>query len=204
MGSHLVQPSCRSRVTYSKLHRTLSRRVLNISREGDSPGSLFQCSVTLRGKKFFLMFLITNSSISSIQDFILELIILISPICITSFGSKAQNLYNSPFSTYFAACVVTPLVRLGERICKQDQGGDRSCSRTQWSCSRSVWVSISLCFSLLSCPSVKQVKLLSINKCVGLNGCVCLPHDIHHTCLFWSLAFTSTSQTHPFSLPPNT
>jgi len=37
----------------------LSRRVLNISREGDSTtslGSLFQCSVTLRGKKFFLMF----------------------------------------------------------------------------------------------------------------------------------------------------
>ena len=46
----LVQPSCRSRVTYSRLHRTLSRRVLNISREGDSTtslGSLFQCSVTL-------------------------------------------------------------------------------------------------------------------------------------------------------------
>ena len=46
-------------VTYSRLHRTLSRRVLNISREGDSTaslGSLFQCSVTLRGKKFFLMF----------------------------------------------------------------------------------------------------------------------------------------------------
>ena len=33
---HLVQPSCRSRVTYSRLHRTLSRQVLNISREGDS------------------------------------------------------------------------------------------------------------------------------------------------------------------------
>ena len=50
---------CRSRVTYSRLHRTLSRRVLNISREGDSTtslGSLFQCSITLRGKKFFLMF----------------------------------------------------------------------------------------------------------------------------------------------------
>ena len=48
---HLVQPSCRSRATYSSLHRTLSRRVLNISREGDSTtslGSLFQCSVTLR------------------------------------------------------------------------------------------------------------------------------------------------------------
>jgi len=56
---HLVQPPCRSRVTYNRLHRTLSRQVLNISRKGDSTtslGSLFQCSVTLRGKKFFLMF----------------------------------------------------------------------------------------------------------------------------------------------------
>jgi len=56
---HLVQPLCRSRVTYSRLHRTLSRQVLNISRERESTaslGSLFQCSVTLRGKKFFLMF----------------------------------------------------------------------------------------------------------------------------------------------------
>ena len=55
----LVQPSCQSRVTYSRLHRTFSRRVLNISREKDSTiplGSPFQCSVTLRGKKFFLMF----------------------------------------------------------------------------------------------------------------------------------------------------
>jgi len=42
-----------------QLHRNLSRRVLNISTEGDSTSSLrslFQCSVTLRGKKFFLMF----------------------------------------------------------------------------------------------------------------------------------------------------
>ena len=56
---HLVQPSCQSRVIYSRLHRNFSRRVLNISREGDSTtslGSLPQCSVTLRGKKFFLMF----------------------------------------------------------------------------------------------------------------------------------------------------
>jgi len=44
---------------YSRLHRTLSRWVLNISREGDSTtslGSLFQGSITLRGKLFFLMF----------------------------------------------------------------------------------------------------------------------------------------------------
>jgi len=56
---HLVQPLCQSRVTCSRLHRTLTRQVLNISRGGDSTtslGSLFQCSVTLRGKKFFLMF----------------------------------------------------------------------------------------------------------------------------------------------------
>ena len=56
---HPVQPPCRSRVTYSRLHRTLSRRVLNISREGDSTtslSSLFQGSINLRGKKFFLMF----------------------------------------------------------------------------------------------------------------------------------------------------
>jgi len=47
---HLVQPPCQSRVTYSRLHRALSRGVLNISREGDSTtslGSLFQCSITL-------------------------------------------------------------------------------------------------------------------------------------------------------------
>ena len=57
-GSSSPTP-CRSRVTYSRLHRTLSRWILNISREGDSTtslSSLFQCSVTLRGKKFFLMF----------------------------------------------------------------------------------------------------------------------------------------------------
>ena len=56
---HPVQPPCRSRVTQSRLHRTLSRRGWNISREGDSTtslGSLCQGSITLRGKKFFLMF----------------------------------------------------------------------------------------------------------------------------------------------------
>ena len=50
---------CRSRVTQSRLHRTASRRGLNISREGDSTtslGSLCQGSVTLRVKKSFLMF----------------------------------------------------------------------------------------------------------------------------------------------------
>ena len=41
---HPVQPPCRSRLTYSRLHRTLSRGVLDSSREGDSTaflGSLF-------------------------------------------------------------------------------------------------------------------------------------------------------------------
>jgi len=37
---HLVQPSRQSRVTYRRPQRTLSRRVLNISREGDSTTSL--------------------------------------------------------------------------------------------------------------------------------------------------------------------
>jgi len=54
-GGHLVQPPCWSRVTYSRLHRTASRRVLSISRERDSTtslGNLIQGSITLRVKKF--------------------------------------------------------------------------------------------------------------------------------------------------------
>ena len=53
-GSSSPTP-CPSRVTQGRLHRTLSRRVCNISREGDSTaslGSLGQGSVTLRGKKY--------------------------------------------------------------------------------------------------------------------------------------------------------
>jgi len=41
---------------YSRLHRKVFRQVLSISREGESktsPGSFFQCSVTLRIKSFF-------------------------------------------------------------------------------------------------------------------------------------------------------
>ena len=48
-GRDLCGSPCQSRVTQSRLHRILSRRVLNISREGDSTtslGSLFQCSRT--------------------------------------------------------------------------------------------------------------------------------------------------------------
>ena len=58
-GSSLVQPPWRNRVTQSRLHRTSSSWVLNISRERDSTtslGSLFQCSVSLKVKKFFLMY----------------------------------------------------------------------------------------------------------------------------------------------------
>lgn len=78
----------------------------------------FSSNPGVRGKSV----LITNSSISFIQDFILELIVLISPIRSTDFGSKAQNkdLCDSPFSTYPEACVVIPLVWLGERICKKE------------------------------------------------------------------------------------
>jgi len=57
-GSSSPTP-CQSRVTQSRLHKTASRWVLNISREGDSTtslGSLCQGSVILRVKKFFLMF----------------------------------------------------------------------------------------------------------------------------------------------------
>jgi len=58
-GDHLIQLSCKSRFTYSRLHMITPRQVLNIPREGDSTaplGSLFQCSITLRMKKFFLVF----------------------------------------------------------------------------------------------------------------------------------------------------
>lgn len=46
-------------VPYSVLHMEASWRVLNIFRERDStasPGSLFQCSVTVKARKIFLMF----------------------------------------------------------------------------------------------------------------------------------------------------
>ena len=43
-GDHPVQPPCRSRVNYSRLHRTASRQVLKISREGESTASWAACS----------------------------------------------------------------------------------------------------------------------------------------------------------------
>ena len=58
LGSPSPTP-CPRRVTHSRLHSTASRRGWNISREGDSTaslGSLGRGSVTLRGKKFFLIF----------------------------------------------------------------------------------------------------------------------------------------------------
>ena len=67
---HLVQPSCWSRVTFSRLHRTLSRRVLNISREGDSTtslGSLGQGSVTLRGKSQYFCVTYFTAAVLQLQ-----------------------------------------------------------------------------------------------------------------------------------------
>jgi len=58
-GDLLVQPPYQSRVIYGRLHSTTSRWVLNISREGESTtplGNLFQGSITLKVKKFFLVF----------------------------------------------------------------------------------------------------------------------------------------------------
>ncbi|KAK4818676.1 hypothetical protein QYF61_017421 [Mycteria americana] len=49
-GGHLVQPPCSSGATYSQLPRTMSRQLLNISKDGDSTtslGNLCQGSVTL-------------------------------------------------------------------------------------------------------------------------------------------------------------
>lgn len=58
-ADHLVQPLCSSRVPWNTLPRTTSRWFLNnIFRKGDpttSLGTLCQCLVTLRGKKFLLM-----------------------------------------------------------------------------------------------------------------------------------------------------
>ena len=55
---HLVQSPCWSRNTWIRSHRNISRKVLNVSREGDpktSLGSLFQCSINLTIKKFLLI-----------------------------------------------------------------------------------------------------------------------------------------------------
>jgi len=53
--SNSVYPSPAKQAPNSRLHREMSRRVLNISKEGQSAnslGSLFQCSVNLTLKKF--------------------------------------------------------------------------------------------------------------------------------------------------------
>ena len=57
-------------VPYNRSHRQASRRVLNISIEGDSTtlGNLFQCSITLTIKKFFLT-LVWNFQCSSFRPF---------------------------------------------------------------------------------------------------------------------------------------
>jgi len=54
---HLVQPPCRSRVTYSRLHRTASRQDLKERRRiHNLPGQPVPGLHHFRGKKFFLMF----------------------------------------------------------------------------------------------------------------------------------------------------
>jgi len=53
---HPVQPPCPSRVTQSRLHRTASRWVLNISREGDSTTSL----ETLPNLSYFPVFFLLS------------------------------------------------------------------------------------------------------------------------------------------------
>ena len=57
--SHLIQCSCSSRTTWSQLPRTISRWLLNVSKDGNptiAVGNLCQCSVTLTVKKCFLIF----------------------------------------------------------------------------------------------------------------------------------------------------
>ena len=49
---HPVQPPCRSRVSYSRLHRTLSRWVLNISRERKFPCIPQKCAKCCEKKHF--------------------------------------------------------------------------------------------------------------------------------------------------------
>ena len=56
-GDHPVHPPAKA-VPWSKLHRKVSRQIWSVSRQGDSTaslGSLFQCSVILTVKKFFLL-----------------------------------------------------------------------------------------------------------------------------------------------------
>ena len=55
-GGPLVQPPCSGRATYSSLPRTVSRWLLNMSKDGDSTvslGNLCQYSVPLTVKKVF-------------------------------------------------------------------------------------------------------------------------------------------------------
>jgi len=57
-GSLEINPRAKT-VPYSRSHRKASRKILNISREGDPTttlGSLFQCSITITVNKLFLVF----------------------------------------------------------------------------------------------------------------------------------------------------
>lgn len=58
-ASHLGHLPCSSRGSWSRVPRTVSSRLLNISKGGDcttSLSNLFQCSITLMVKKDFLIF----------------------------------------------------------------------------------------------------------------------------------------------------
>ena len=97
---HLVQPSCQSRVTYSRLHRTSSRRALNISREGDSTtplGSLFQCSVTLRVKKLMFVFglMVWTDKVTYLVKLVLAL------VNTNSISSSIKNMLRYILQLYF-------------------------------------------------------------------------------------------------------
>ena len=101
---------CPSTDTQSRLHSTASRRVLNISREGDSTaslGSLFQVSITLRGKKFFLMFS-WNFLCSSLCPLPLVL----------SLGTTAKSL--APYEQVYS--LVSVLKARDSSVCGREQG----------------------------------------------------------------------------------
>ena len=80
-----------------RLHRKMSRQVLNVSRVGDSTtslGSLFQCSVTYTEKKFLLKFK-WNLLCSSLNPLPLVLPLVVTEL--ESFSLNSSLSYTSPF-----------------------------------------------------------------------------------------------------------
>jgi len=51
-----LHPSAQSRVSHSRFPETVSSQTFNISRDGNSLGSLFQCPITVTVKKYFPFF----------------------------------------------------------------------------------------------------------------------------------------------------